>query len=121
LRHKVLADRQVRSVGGGNTIGLASQTAEEKTTMEINTRKKFSVTVLLATTMQAVVEVFATNEHQAELQALEIASDSDVQWEFTYQDFIDGRVPDGCGGEYYRIGEVRLSGPEITADDHQGD
>jgi hypothetical protein len=85
--------------------------------METNPGNKFSVTVLLATPMKAVVEVFAANEHEAQLQALEIASDSDLQWESAYQGFFEGRVPDGWLNEYYRIGYVQLIGPEIAAAD----
>lgn len=82
--------------------------------MEINTGKKFSVTVLLATTREAVVEVSAANEEEAQLRALEL-TDSDLQWKFTHMDFYDGRVPDGVDGTYFRIGRIKVIDQRITA------
>jgi hypothetical protein len=86
--------------------------------LEPNTGNKFSVLVLLATTVEAVFEVSAVNEHEAELAALYMASiASDDHWKFSFQDFYDSRDTDGWDDPDLRIGDVQLINSEIVTSD----
>jgi hypothetical protein len=117
LRHKFLLTDKLDPSAAATQSGWHPE-LPRRNKLETNTGKKFSVKVLSATTVEAVFEVLAANEQEAELAALDLASvASDSHWKFSYQEFYDGRGPDGWDDPNLRIGDVRPINPKIVASD----